>query len=159
MTVVSNASPLIILYNCGMLGLLQQLFGHIFIPEAVHHEVVHNAKDHQQSVAITGCDFISVRPIATPNFAFSHKLGRGEQEAIILASEIKADYLLLDDKRAQKEAKEQQITFIPTFALLVKAVQKTLIPELDTILTTLAKRNIFLNRELNLAVQDFLDRA
>ncbi|MGH7454649.1 MAG: DUF3368 domain-containing protein, partial [bacterium] len=100
MTIVSNSSPLIILYNCGMLGLLQQLFGHIFIPEAVHHEVVHNAKDRQQSVTITGCDFISVRPIATPNFTFSHKLDRGEQEAIILASEIKADYLLLDDKRA-----------------------------------------------------------
>jgi predicted nucleic acid-binding protein len=142
-----------------MLGLLQQLFGQVFIPEAVHQEVVHNAKDRQQSVTITGCDFISVRPIATPNFAFSHKLDRGEQEAIILASEIPADYLLLDDKRAQKEAKEQKIVFIPTFALLVKAVQKALILDLDTILTTLAKKNIFLNRELNLAVQDFIDHT
>lgn len=142
-----------------MLGLLQQLFGQVFIPEAVHHEVVHNAKDRQQSVTITGCDFISVRPIATPNFAFSHKLDRGEQEAIILASEIKADYLLLDDKRAQKEAKEQKIVFIPTFALLVKAAQKGIIPELDIILTRLEQKNIFLSRELSLTMRDFLDHT
>ncbi len=159
MTVVSNASPLIILYNCGMLGLLQQLFGHVFIPEAVHHEVVHNAKDRQQSVTITGSDFISVRPIATTNFAFTHKLDRGEQEAIILTSEVQADYLLLDDKRAQKEAKEQKIVFIPTFAILVKAVQKGFIPDLDAILAKLGQKNIFLNRELNLAVHDFLESS
>ena len=47
-----------------------------------------------------------------------HRLDRGEIEAIVLASSLNADYLLLDDKRAQKEAHERGLVVIPTFAIL-----------------------------------------
>jgi len=157
MQVVSNSSPLIVLYNCGQLGILQQLFGQALIPEAVYHEVVHNTKNRQQSEAIAHCDFIQVHPITTQPFSFSHKLDRGEIEAIILASTLKADYLLLDDKRAQKEAKLQGITFIPTFAVLLKAAQKGIISDFDAVLTELQQKNIFISRDLNLEARSFLD--
>jgi predicted nucleic acid-binding protein len=140
-----------------MLELLQKLFGYVLIPEAVHQEVILNVKDRQQSEAIARCDFILVHPIATQKFSFSHKLDRGEEEAIILTSELKADYLLLDDKRAQKEAKKQEITFIPTLAVLLKAAQKGIISDFDAILFKLQQKNIFLSRELNLAARNFLN--
>ncbi len=156
MTIVSNSSPLIILYKCGLLEILEQLFGNVSIPEAVHNEVVHNTKDRQQSEAISQCNFIQIHPVTTQPFSFSHKLDRGESEAIILASSLKADYLLLDDKRAQKEARQQGISYIPTFALLLKAAQKGIIPNFDALLAELERKNIFLNRELNQVAQDFL---
>ena len=156
MKVISNSSPLIVLHNCGQLGILQQLFGQVLIPEAVYQEVVHNTKNRQQSEAVAHCDFIQVHPIPQQPFPFSHKLDRGEVEAIILASTLKADYLLLDDKRAQKEAKLQGITFIPIFAVLLKAAQKGIISDFDAVLTTLQQKNIFLSRDLNLAAKDFL---
>ncbi|NUO79287.1 hypothetical protein HUU05_04355 [candidate division KSB1 bacterium] len=102
MKVVSNSSPLIILYKCGRLDLLQQLFGVVLIPEAVQQEVVHNTKDRQQSEAISRCDFIQIHPTPAQSFTFSHRIDRGEAEAILLSTLLKADYLLLDDKRAQK---------------------------------------------------------
>lgn len=157
MKVVSNSSPLIVLYNCGQLGILQQLFGQVIIPEAVYQEVVHNTKNRQQSEVIAHCDFIQVHPITAQPFSFSHKIDRGEIEAIILASALKADYLLLDDKRAQKEAKLQEITFIPTFAVLLKAAQKSIIADFDAVLTELQQKSIFLSRDLSLAARSFLD--
>lgn len=111
MKVISNSSPLIVLHNCGQLGILQQIFGQVLIPEAVYHEVVHNTKNRQQS----------------------------------------------DDKRAQKEARLQGITFIPTFAVLLKAAQKGIISDFDAVLAELALKNIFLSRDLNLAAKSFLD--
>jgi len=156
MTVVSNSSPLIILHKCGLLGILEQLFGNVSIPEAVHHEVVHNTKDRQQSKAISQCAFIQVHPVSAQPISFSHKLDRGESEAIILASSLKADYLLLDDKRAQKEANQQGVVYIPTFAVLLKAVQKGAIRDFDAILAKLERKNIFLNHELNRIARDFL---
>lgn len=156
MHVVSNSSPLIVLFNCGQLELLQQLFGEVLIPEAVYQEVVHNTKNREQSEAIPQCNFIRVHPILTQPTSFSHKLDRGEIEALILASTLKADYLLLDDKRAQKEAKLQGITFIPTFAVLLKAAQKGIIADFDAVLTELQQKNIFISRDLNLAARGFL---
>jgi len=127
------------------------------IPEAVHHEVVHNTKDTHQSEAISRCDFIQVHPISGPQFKFSHRIDQGEAEAITLAASIQADYLLLDDKRAQKEAVLHHVDFIPTFALLLKAAQKGIISDFEAVLAELQQKNIFLSRELNLAAQSFLD--
>ena len=157
MKVVSNSSPLIILYNCGRLGLLNQLFGHVSIPDAVRQEVVHNTKNPRQSEAISRCGFIQVHSIPVQQFTFSHRIDRGEAEAIILAVTLKADYWLLDGKRAQKEAKLHGIDFIPTFAVLLKAAQKGIISDFEAVLTELEQKNIFLSRELNLAARNFVN--
>ena len=157
MKVVSNSSPLIILYKCGKLELLKQLFGQVLIPNAVHQEVVYNTKDPQQSEAISCCDFIQVHAIPDQQFEFSHRIDRGEAEAIILASILNPDYLLLDDKRAQKEAKLHGIDFIPTFAVILKASQKGIISDFESVITDLQQKNIYLSRELNLAARSFLD--
>lgn len=156
MKVVSNSSPLIVLYNCGQLEILPQLFGQVLIPEAVYQETVHNTKNRRQSEAVAQCSFIRVHPIPPQPFSTSHKLDRGEMEAIILAASLQAEYLLLDDKRAQKEAQLQGITFIPTFAVLLKAAQQGIITDFEAILTELQRKNIFLSRDLNLAARDFL---
>lgn len=157
MKVVSNSSPLIILYKCGKLELLKQLFGQVLIPTAVHQEVIYNTKDTLQSEAISRCDFLQVHPISGRQFKFSHRIDRGEAEAITLAASIQADFLLLDDKRAQKEAVLHHIDFIPTFALLLKAAQKGIISDFEAVLAELQQKNIFLSRELSLAAQIFLD--
>lgn len=157
MKVVSNSSPLIILYKCDKLEILKHLFGKIMIPDAVHQEVIYNTKDLQQSEAISRCDFIQVHSIPDQQLTFSHRIDRGEAEALMLASSLKADYLLLDDKRAQKEAQLQGIDFIPTFAVILKATQKGFISDFDSVISELQQKNIFLNQELNLPARSFLD--
>lgn len=159
MTVVSNSSPLIILYKCNQLGLLQQFFGGVMIPQAVYDEVVHQAKDREQSAAISGCDFIEVRAIAATALGFSRKLDRGEQEALALTTELHADFLLLDDKRAQKEAAVLNLPYIPTFALFVKAAQVGIISDFESLLNELQQKSIFLSRDLSLAANAFINRS
>lgn len=157
MKAVSNSSPLIVIYKCDMLPLLEKFFSEVFIPEAVQQEVIHNTKDPQQRKALASCKFIKVHKLPIQKFSFGHRLDRAEEEALILASSIKADYLLLDDKRAQNEAKNLQINFIPTFALLIKAAQQGIILNLEALLSELQGKNIFLNRELSIAAREFLN--
>lgn len=156
MKVISNSSPLIILYKCRKLEILKQHFDQVLVPKAVYHEVVFNAKDHQQSEIISRCDFIKVHPIPHQQFEFSHRIDQGEAEAIVLAVNLKADYLLLDDKRAQKEARMHGVVFIPTFAVLLKAKEKGIISDLVAVLAELQQK-IYLSRQLSVASKNFLD--
>ena len=129
----------------------------MLIPDAVHREVVYNTKDHGQSEAISKCDFIQVHSILSEQFVFSRQIDKGEAEAIILAIALNANYLLLDDKRAQKEAIPNGINLISTFSVVLKAAQKGYISDIDSVITELQQKNIFLNRELSLAAKSFLD--
>lgn len=138
----SSPSPLIILFKCGKLELLKQLFGPVLIPEAVQQEVVNNTKNVQQSDEIYCSGFIQVNRIPEQLFQFSHRIDRDEAEAILLAASLKADYFLLDDKRAQKEARLHQVNFIPTFAVLLKATQKGFLSD-QVDLAEPQKKNIF----------------
>lgn len=157
MLVISNSSPLIILCKCDLLGLLKHFFGEILIPQAVYDEVVHQAKDREQSAAIMSCDFIRVHSSSIEGITFSRKLDRGEQEALMLAVALHADFILLDDKRAQKEALALNLSFLPTFALIVKAARKGVVADLDAVLAQLQEKNIFLSRELSLAAHTFVE--
>jgi predicted nucleic acid-binding protein len=114
--------------------------------------VVHQAKDLRQSAAIAGCDFIRVHSSKGASITFSRKLDRGEQEALALAVTLNADFILLDDKRAQKKAVALHLSFLPTFALLAKAAQKGIVSNLDV----LQQKNIFLSRELSLTARTFV---
>ena len=87
MKIVSNSSPLIILYRCGELDLLEKLFEEIIIPETVHNEVVQNTKDPQQSKSISQSSFIKVHPLSE-SLTFSRKIDRAEAEAISLTIEL-----------------------------------------------------------------------
>lgn len=157
--VISNSSPLIILFKCNYLHLLQQFFGQVLIPEAVEKEVIQDSKDPEQRDAILGCDYIRVHPIEKNDFSYYHKIDAGEQEALSLAASLQANFLLLDDKRAQKVAKKNGITFIATLALLLKAVQKGIIRNIEDVLLVLRQKSIFINRELTGEIHHFLDRG
>jgi predicted nucleic acid-binding protein len=62
---VSNSSPLIYLASLGDLNLLPQLFGHIFVPEAVHNEVViaGRGKSGAEAVVAARGDWLIVEPV------------------------------------------------------------------------------------------------
>jgi len=67
MIVISNSSPIIALSRCDQLRLFQQLFGRIFIPDAVYEETVLECKFPLQKESISQAinDFIIVVNPAT----------------------------------------------------------------------------------------------
>ena len=102
MKVVSNSSPICYLLLIGQIHLLPALFGHIHVPEAVCLEladeeapdIVRNWIDHPPRWLKTHS--ISERPDSALD-----RLHMGERKAIVLAQQLAADLILLDEKAAR----------------------------------------------------------
>jgi predicted nucleic acid-binding protein len=134
MTVVSDSSPLISLASIGRLDLLQSAFGSVNIPQAVHDEII-AGKDRPGAREIVAANWIQVSEIkaqrAVRQLMKSGNLHIGESEAITLSRELKADYLLLDDRAARKAAGQKRIRVIGTLGVLLLAKTLDLIPAVE----------------------------
>ena len=63
----------------------------------------------------------------------------GEVETIVLASEINADWVLMDEKKGRRKLTQLNIPKIGTFGILLKAKQLGLIPLLKPEIEDLQK--------------------
>jgi len=141
MKIVLNSSIIIALDKVSKLDILKYIFDEIYIPRAVYYEV---AKRHKIP------EWIKVADIKNEAFLqiLRDKLGKGESEAIILALEIKADLVGLDDLNARKIAKKLGINVIGTVGIILLAKKKGIIKELKPVLEKLRKKGFYLDEEL-----------
>lgn len=121
--VVTDASPLIALHQIDHLELLRRLFGAVVVPPAVAREVA-------PSVTLPG--WITMRSLQQPvaGEILRASLGAGESEAISLAQELRAEWLLLDERSARRLAQALGLRVAGTLGLLNRAKEKGL---LDTV--------------------------
>lgn len=102
MIIISNTTPLIGLTSIQRFNLLQQLFGKLYIPQAVFNEVV--AVGHEgdgtknELINATWIETVSVKDRLAVDVLLD-ELDLGEAETIVLAREIGADWVLMDKKR------------------------------------------------------------
>lgn len=84
MIVVSNTSPITNLAAINQLNLLQQLYSHIIIPEAVYHELTNVGTIVPGSTEVQTFKWIQVQPITNRSTVISLQLelDEGEAEAI-----------------------------------------------------------------------------
>ena len=87
MKVVCNSTPIISLATIGRIDLLSQLFGMIYIPQAVYHELKSKKAPGHQKV---DAPYFHVKKIqGTPYVGFLlHDVDRVEAEALVLAKEL-----------------------------------------------------------------------
>lgn len=140
--VVADSSCLICLSRIGKLEVLHELFGEIIIPEAVYYEVVVSGEGRIGAEEVKKANWIKKQKVQNELAvrAFKVNLGAGESEAIALASESKADFLILDDFKARQTAEELSLEVIGTVAVLQKAEEKGIIDNLKSVLQDL--RNV-----------------
>ncbi|WP_258083772.1 DUF3368 domain-containing protein [Thermococcus thermotolerans] len=131
MIVVSNTSPLIGLSNIGKLEILRELFGEVFVPPAVVREF---GETLPEWVVVK---HPGDRPLVT---ALSKLLGDDESEAMALALELGADFLILDDLKARKIAKELGINVIGTAGILLLAKKRGVVEEVKPLLRELVEK-------------------
>ena len=131
MIVVSNASPLISLGSVGRIELLHQLFGEISIPRAVLDEV--------KSVKVPTEGWVVPRNVENaPLFReLEGVLDPGEAEAIALAVELRADLLLMDERRGRRIAEKHGLQMIGTLGLLIEAKGLGLIENVEQVIREL----------------------
>lgn len=139
--VVCNAGPLITLTKIGRLHLLRDLFGQIRIPQAVYEEVVLRGTGRVGAPETREANWIATQSAGDRLSValLREDLGMGESEAIVLAQEVKATWLLLDDALARRKAKRIDIPVVGTLGVLLMAKSAGLIDTVKPALDDLRK--------------------
>ncbi len=131
MIVVSDSSPLIGLCAIGKLELLKSLYQKIYIPESVFEEVA-GSGSRTGANEIKNASWIErrkVSPRKIDRLSVKIGLGKGETAALILASEIKADLLIIDDLKARKNAQMRNQAIIGILGIFLLAKSQNLLSE------------------------------
>ena len=107
MKVVSNSSPICYLLLIGQIDLFPALFQQIHLPASVCLELANEgAPDIVQNWIAHPPSWIRVHQVSGIADPLSNRLHAGEREAIVLAQELAADLILLDEKAARGVALE-----------------------------------------------------
>jgi predicted nucleic acid-binding protein len=130
MIVVSNATPLIGLASIHRFDLLQQLFGKLYISQAVFDETVTAGREisgaKRELSRANWITTLSVKDSLAVEVLLD-ELDLGEAETIVLAREIQADWVLMDEKKGRRKLIQLGMPKIGTLGILLKAKQVGLI--------------------------------
>jgi uncharacterized protein len=156
MIVVSDTSCITNPIQINQLDLISKLYTTIIITPFVKQEL-------QKFHSLTETNFLLLGLLTqTPTntaaiYTLMQNLDAGESESIILAEELHADFLLVDERQATKIAKERGLTTIGILGIILLAKQKQhtnlvkpLLDDLKT-KTTFRFSNTLYNRLLQLA--------
>ena len=128
MIIVSNTSPINYLILIGHINLLPELFRQVIIPQTVYNELSDTfAPSPVQTWIATPPEWLKIQPVNQPSDAVLDLLDPGERAAIILAQELNADLLLLDDMKARRAATERGIAISGILGILDRAATMELI--------------------------------
>lgn len=132
---VADTSPLISLAIIDKLDLLLKIFDEIYIPEKVYQELSYDLSKPKAKLL---ADFFKdkIKKINNIN-ELSLFIYEGESEAIILAKELKADYLLIDDLKGRTVAEILDIKCIGILGFLLIGKNKGFIKALKPLLRKL----------------------
>lgn len=160
MTTVADSSPLIALASISVFHVLQPLFTEILIPESVHREVVTQGLGRAGQGEVLSSQWIRVQVVG--GFAEVDALCRrfrirgGEAEAIVLAMELGARWLLMDERVGRQAAIATGIEpghIIGTLGILLAAKERGLIAEISGKMAGLQDRGFRIDPALYRMVQ------
>lgn len=148
--VVVNTTPLIALSHVEQLDILRKLYGKIIIPEAVYRELSVKTDSICKKTVDSSLDWIRVDKIKNQMAKAMYKtqLHDGEVEVMILAKEIAAHVVIIDDANAKRHAKYLGLPVTGTLGVLIKAKQERYIDELKPILQRMVENGIYISQGL-----------
>ena len=130
---VVNTSPLVFLSNLGRLELLRHEGREACIPRAVAEEIAEKPDAAAQAVQAACATWMQVRNVTdqTAVTLVQAALHKGEAEVIVLAAELHAERLVLDDQDARRFADRCGFKVIGTLGILLAAKQRGVIASLS----------------------------
>lgn len=148
MRVVSNTSPINYLLQIDEIEILQNLYGRIVIPHAVIVELENvESPTVVRNWAARPPDWVEIRtPSGELGLRLTH-LGAGEKDAILLAVEIGADLLIIEERAGSKEAQNRGLLVTGTLGVLEKAANLGII-NLTRSLSRLVATNFRIRRDI-----------
>jgi predicted nucleic acid-binding protein len=122
MQAVSNTSPINYLLQIGEIEILQDLYERIVVPDAVIVELKDVESPHVvRKWAARPPDWVDIRIPTRELGSQLTYLGAGEKDAILLAEEIGADVLIIDERAGCTEARNRGLLVTVTLGVLEKA--------------------------------------
>ena len=138
MLIVSDTSPITNLIQIKQLDLLEQLFEKVILPEKVFMELcVYEA--HKEEIENRSWLVVKTVQNKTAVKELEEYLDAGEAEALVLAKELNADLLIIDERKGRKTAEKYGLRIIGLLGVLVTGKRKGYLEKLKPILDELIK--------------------
>jgi predicted nucleic acid-binding protein len=125
--VVSDSSPIRALNHLGLLSLCRDLYGSVIVPKAVEEELRRptNTCPAIEIAGVPGFE-IAIPRLKPESVGVPSDLDAGETQAIVLAIELHADLLLMDERKGTKAARDMGLLTIGVFGVLLEAKRRGL---------------------------------
>lgn len=139
MIVVSDSTPLMHFGKIDRLDLLQLGYDEIVITQAVYRETVLEGLNMGEKDAILIEKAIGKWiKVLDPNgdsadISSKYKIHRGEADSILLAKQLNADLLLINERDGREAAKSCGINVKGTIGIIFDCVKKQIITKIDAI--------------------------
>jgi predicted nucleic acid-binding protein len=151
MIVIADTGPINYLILIGEIEILPALFHQVLVPPSVREEL---SRSRAPDVVRTWIGqpplWLETRaPTRLPDVGLAH-LDAGERDAILLAEELGADQIIIDEIRGRKEAKRRQLPYTGTLGVLAAAADLGLL-DLRSAVNRLRETSFHIT-------QDILDR-
>lgn len=118
---------------------------HLLVPQAVVMELQQPKTPVRVRTWITAPPvWLEVRQPVHPPDVTLQRLGAGERDTLLLAQELRADLVLLDDREAHAEATRRGLATLGTLRILEMAAQRHLL-DLPTALHALAATTFYMD--------------
>lgn len=152
--VVVNSTPLIALAKVNRLELLKNMYGGIIIPDAVYREVTEKEDVAARKIE-DARDWIDIRTVNpdTDRRMYRVKLHDGEVEVMLLAQEIKADVVIIDDGAARSTAEYLGLPLTGTLGVMIKAKQRGLLEAVMPVVQQMEQNGIYYSSSLKEAIR------
>lgn len=133
MIVVADTSPLTALIQVDAADLLQELFDKISVPEAVRAELLAFHDDIPE--------WLEVRAVSDRGAVqrLCADIDIGEAEAIALAMELRADLVLIDERKGRSAARSEGVNVIGMLGVVLLAKKRALIPSARVLVEEIEK--------------------
>lgn len=151
MIVVSDTTPLIGLASIGQFDILRALFDKIYIPQAVYDEaVVAGREEGGAKLEVSSAEWIEVVSVQERLAVevLLDELDLGEAETIVLARELGADWVLMDERKGRRKLSELGLNKVGTVGILLKAKQVGLVELIKPLLGRLQDRGFSLSQRV-----------
>ena len=94
---------------------MERLYSHVIIPDGVYRELTApHTPQKVRALLLAQPEWLEVRLLARPLDPTLQYLGPGEQEAIQLAEQLRADAILIDDKQGRARGSQANLAVIGT---------------------------------------------
>jgi predicted nucleic acid-binding protein len=149
---VSNTGPIIGLAKIGRMDLLKSLAGEVLIPPFVHKELFGKLGVEAVMIEEGLRTFIRIAAVATKERLVEGvltELDEGERQAIVLASDIGKDVLLLmDDRAGRQAARKLGIHVTGLVGILLSAKEKGVVNRVGPLIDELRESGYWLSDEV-----------